>query len=492
MAPAPSDSLKTVIPQVFQWLQMGQGGHAVACIEPLIKQYPGHPRLHYLLGLAFEQTGALPQAIHHVSRAMSLEPDQGEMVHSLAIILRKFGKPLVALERLKDAVKQNPHHADLHFMMGDISMDQGTMDLAIDCFSKAIDCNPRLLSAWINLGLCHKGVGGLDQARVCFKQALEIDGESAMGHVNLAHTLLLQGEYGRGFDELEWRFCLPEGQGLLLPPPKDLPRWHGEPLAGRKLLVLAEQGYGDALQFARFIPRLQALGAEVSVCVAKPLESLFQGQLNLGRVQAGLDYQQTFNFFVPMMSLGNMFVRSPDDLVSFHSYLVADPEKSRYWRQRLPQDRFKVGLVWEGKPLHQNDPLRRRSVNLEDFAPLGRLADKVTLVSLQKETAREPMFPRECPLNMLDVGPDLHDFADTAAVVDNLDLVVTIDTAVAHLAGGLGKPVWILLPFAPDWRWTLDRESSPWYPSSRLYRQTQVNQWGEPIGRLVADLKERL
>ncbi|MBF0139781.1 MAG: tetratricopeptide repeat protein [Magnetococcales bacterium] len=492
MASPPSDSLQTVIHQVFQWLQAGQGDQAVAVIEPFIKQYPGHPQLHYLLGLAFEQTGALPQAIHHVSRAIALDAGQADMYHALAIMLRKSGKRAAAMERLKDAIARNPRHADLHFMMGDLAMDQGNMALAIDCFSMAIDCNPELLSAWINLGLCQKGVGAMQRARGCFEQALKIDGQSAVSHVNLAHTLLLQGDYERGFAELEWRFLLPEGHGLHLPPPPTLPRWNGEPLTDKALLVLAEQGYGDALQFVRFIPRLLTLGAEVTVCVAKPLEALFQGQPNLGRVQALLDYQQKFDYFIPMMSLGTMFVRSADSIVASQRYLLADPERSRYWRHRLPQDRFKVGLVWEGKALHQNDPLRRRSANLGEFASLNRLAERITLVSLQKEAAREQIFHQDCPVNVLDVGPDLHDFAETAAVVDNLDLVITIDTAVAHLAGGMGKPVWILLPFAPDWRWTLDRERSPWYPSSRLYRQTRANQWEEPIARLVADLEEQL
>ncbi|MBF0422949.1 MAG: tetratricopeptide repeat protein [Magnetococcales bacterium] len=490
MASHPSDPLQTAIPVALQLLKNGQGAAAVTIVEPLMQQFPGHPQLHHILGLALEQTGNLAQAIHHISRAIVIEPRQVEMYRSLANLLRKAGKTTIALERLKDALQLAEDLPDLHFLMGDMSMDLGMMASAMAGFVKAIDLDPTLLSAWINLGLCHKAVGELRRAEKCFEQALSLDPRSAEAHVNLAHTLLLLGDESRGFDELEWRFHLPGGSGLAVHPPDQLRRWSGEPLHHKKIVVLAEQGYGDTIQFIRFVPRLLELGGQVTVIVAKPLEPLLQGQPGLGKIQAEIRWSENVDYFIPMMSLARHFITPRHPPVP--PYIFADPERSRHWRQRLPPDRFKIGLVWEGKPLHQNDPLRRRSVNLDSLAPLWQRDERRLFISLQKkETTADKAISWPPHANILDVGPELHDFADTAAVMDNLDLIISIDTATAHLAGALGKPVWILLPLAPDWRWTADQDVTPWYPSSRLYRQSRPNRWEEPVAQILADLEKR-
>lgn len=493
MSSDPSDPVQTLIHESVRLLKSNLGKEVVARIKPFIQQFPGHPRLHHLLGLALEQCGDSDAAIHHVSRAIALEPDEGESYQSLALLLRKKGKLSVALARAMDALERRPHDSDIHFLLGDLHMDRGAMEQAIASFTQAVTLQPEFLSAWINLGLCYKGQGQLVRARECFEQVLTIDPESALAHVNLALTWLLLGEYGRGFDAFEWRFRLPSGEHPPVPPPENIPRWHGESLQGKNILVIAEQGYGDTIQFVRFLPRLGSLGAKVHVMVPAPLESLLAQHLEMGQVQSTTRWEETLDYFIPMMSLGRFFARDLGRLAVFSCYLTADPEKSRYWQRRLPQDRLKVGLVWEGKPLHGNDPLRRRSVTPHDLAPLGQLPEeKVVFVSLQREVTQEqrPCFPQG--MTVVDFGMDLHDFSDTAAVMANLDLMITIDTAAAHLAGAMGKPVWVLLPLAPDWRWSMDRDSSPWYPSSRLYRQTRINHWEDPIHQMVIDLRNRL
>ncbi len=489
MAPDPYDSVQATILEAVSLLKNHQGQSVVARIKPLLTQFPSHPRLHHVLGLALDQCGDITAALHHVSRAITLEPDQVEPYRSLALLLKKKGKTWAAEARIKDALTLQPNHPDLHFILGDLYMDQGVMDQAVAGFSQAITHKPDFLSAWINLGLCHKAMGQLDRARHCFEHALTIDSQNPQGHVNLALTLLLLGDYERGFSEFEWRFHLPEGNGLPAPPPAATPRWNGEPLQGKKLLVLAEQGYGDAIQFARFLPRLRAMGAETLTTIAAPLEALFRGQPGFGAVQSTTRWEGDFDYFIPMMSLGRFFARTPDQRISTVPYLFADPEQSRYWHQRLPRDRFRIGLVWEGKPLHGNDPLRRRSTRLETLAPLAQAGNRHVFISLQKDAPREQLQQPPQHMTILDLGPQLHHFADTAAVMEHLDLVITIDTATAHLAGAMGKPVWILLPMAPDWRWTMDRSTSPWYPTSKLYRQTRPNHWEDPVAQMVIDLK---
>lgn len=488
MASNTTDPTYTQLLDAVRLLQNGQGGEVVAALKPLVQQFPGHPRLHYVLGLAMDQCGDSSAAIHHVSRAIALEPGHAEAYRTLAVIFKKIGKIALASARAKDALALEPQHPDGHFLLGDISMDQGTMDAAIACFSRAIALDQEFFSAWINLGLCHKAIGQLDLALRCFERCLAIDYQNPQGHVNLALTLLLVGDYGRGFDEFEWRFRLPQ-EGVSILPPAGVARWHGEPLHGKKILVTAEQGYGDAIQFARFLPHLQHLGALVFLTVAKPLEPLFKGQPGMGQVQSSALWEETMDYTIPMMSLGKQFTRCLGDIPAPPYYLRADPEKVRYWHQRLPHDRFKIGLVWEGKPLHKDDPLRRRSASLDTFAPLAQRDRNDLFVSLQKEVACEQLRHPPADMDLVDAGSQVHDFSDSAAIMANLDLIITIDTAAAHLAGALGKPVWILLPFAPDWRWTMDRHSSPWYPSSRVYRQINPNHWEDPVNQMVNDLK---
>ncbi|MBF8272901.1 MAG: TPR REGION protein [Magnetococcales bacterium] len=478
-----------MILESLQWLKAGKGGEVVTSLKPLLKQFPGHSRLHHLLGLAYEQCDDFTNAIHHVSRAIALQPDQVEAYKSLALLLKKTGKTQVALARILDALRLEPERPDLHFVLGDICMDQGMMKPAMDGFAQAINLQPEFLAAWINLGLCHKAMGQLHQARLCFEHAVTMDGQAPHAHVNLALTLLLLGEYGKGFDAFEWRFQLPEGHGLAVPPPVDIPRWNGEPVSGKKILVIAEQGYGDTIQFVRFLPLMQSLGAETFTVVASPLEPLLKGQPGMGRVQSSMAWEVKMDYHVPMMSLGKVFARSLEQIPTHHPYLFADPEKSRHWHQCLPRDCFKIGLVWEGKPLHKNDPLRRRSASLAALAPLAQGNENILFVSLQRDAPREQLGLPPNTMKLWDAGPQIHNFADAAAIMDNLDLIITIDTATAHMAGALNKPVWVLLPMAPDWRWGIDRNVSPWYPSSRLYRQTRPNHWQEPVEQMLADLK---
>ncbi|MBF0107887.1 MAG: tetratricopeptide repeat protein [Magnetococcales bacterium] len=498
MTSDPSDPVQAMIQKTARLLQDPREPLVAQDITPLLQplfqlleQFPGHPRLHHLYGLALDRSGDTNRALHHVSRAIALEPGQVEPLRSLALLLKKKGKPQVAEARIKDAIALQPDHAELHFLLGDLCMDQGIMERAIASFSRAIDLDPEFSSAWVNLGLCRKAMGDFPAAQACFERALELDPDNALGHVNLALTLLLAGAYTRGFAEFEWRFRLPQGHPLPLEPPPGTPPWNGESLSGKKILVLAEQGYGDAIQFVRFIPNLHALGGQTLLAVPAPLESLFQEQQGLGRVQSTVRRDEKFDFFIPMMSLGRFFAPTPDTISGPIPYLEANRERAMAWERRLPPNRFRIGLVWAGKPLHANDPLRRRSLPAAALTPLFQEQDNLLFVSLQKESPTEVCFDLPPDRTVLDFGKELHDFADTAALMDRLDLIITIDTAAAHLAGALGKPVRVLLPLAPDWRWSMDRTSSPWYPTSRLYRQTRPNHWEEPVARLARDLKER-
>jgi hypothetical protein len=277
----------------------------------------------------------------------------------------------------------------------------------------------------------------------------------------------------RGWESYEWRLRSGALDGLH---EREAPLWTGEALAGRRLLVWAEQGLGDTLQFVRYAALLAGQGVDVVVEVQPELERLVRQSLPQVEVVARGQRLPQFDVHAPLMSLPHLLHTRLDTIPAEVPYLFAEEAADRLGAR---DGRLRVGLVWAGNPQHKND--RRRSLNPNVLAPLSSLRD-IQWFSLQPGTTTPP------PLDLVDLTADLTDFADTAALLMQLDLVVTVDTSVAHLAGALGRPVWILLPYAADWRWLVERSDSPWYPSARLYRQSAPGDWPSVVERLRADL----
>jgi len=328
-------------------------------------------------------------------------------------------------------------------------------------------------------------MGRIDEAIAACRQAIALNPDYAEFHFNLALSLLTSGDFQQGWEEYEWRWKCKEFPS----PARDFaqPQWDGCPLEGRTLLLHTEQGHGDALQFIRYFPLVEQRGGKILIECYAELQRLFR--TTAGRCQVVVRGQPlpAFDLHSPLLSLPRVFGTNLANIPNTVPYLRADPEDAGRWQRRLADDSalVKVGLAWAGRPTHTND--RNRSIKLARLAPLGQLPG-VRFFSLQKgEVAAEAKTPPP-GMELVDWTEELKDFAETAALIANLDLVVAVDTAVVHLAGAMGKPVWVLLPFGSDWRWLLERQDSPWYPSMRLFRQSRIGDWDSVIARVVEAL----
>jgi hypothetical protein len=343
---------------------------------------------------------------------------------------------------------------------------------------------PDVAIAWNVLGLLQQDQHELADAIGSYRHALLLASEMPQAHVNLAHSLLLQRNYADGWREYEWRTRAP-GYADYAHYPFGIPRWKGEPLSERSLLVHAEQGQGDTLQFARFIPRLAAQGVTIDVFCQPPLVSLMQGLEGVRRVTSDLVERPDQDFHAPIVDLAAHFLRSPDDDHWFGAYIHPEPELAAKWRtmfSKLPG--LRIGLAWQGSRKHTND--HNRSIAVDRI--MGLQVPGVSLVSLQVEQASDAI----AKLGLFDAGNRFEGWEDTAAAASQLDHVVTVDSAVAHLSGAMGIPVWVLVPFSPDWRWGLASDETPWYPSMKLFRQRAPGDWDGVIERVRAALAEQV
>ncbi len=468
--------------------EAGEPQKSLEIYESILKQFPGHPDALFLSGLVYRDAGDRRRAIHLISRAITIDPRRARFHCVLGLLLRANGNDRAALERFREALRLDDGDASCFFYLGDLCMDLGRSAEASARFQAAVNLAPEMTAAWINLGLCHKTEKKLVLARDCFERAIALEPENIDAHVNLGLTLLLMDRYVDGWREYDWRLRHAANGPARFGVPANLPQWDGRAdLHGKKIVILAEQGFGDTLQFVRYLPQLKKRGAAITMVCPKPLRSLLGG---LAIIDEFLDAGNAIraDCHCPLVSLPGLFGTTADTIPDTSPYLHASPERRRFWSEKLgPARRPRVGLVWEGKPLHQNDPLRCRSCRLADFSPLTGL-EGIDFFSLQKGEPVAQLQELPAPVRITDLNDDLTDFGETAAVMAHLDLIITIDTAAAHLAGALGRPVWTLLPFAPDWRWSLDRETCPWYRSMTLFRQTAPDRWAEPIERMAVGL----
>ncbi len=334
--------------------------------------------------------------------------------------------------------------------------------------------HPGLLA---NLGVVYRDSGDLDRSEQYLRRACAIQSDDPAAHFNLAVTLLGAGRLREGFQEYEWRWQLPQFAGQKREFAQ--PLWRGEPLEGRRILIWAEQGAGDAVQFVRYALLVRAAGGEVIIETLPHLERLFSWMEGGYRIVNALTAGVQFDVQCPMMSLPDRFATEMDSIPAPARFAVPAALSAR-WGERLRTARRGVGLVWSGNPKRYNNSAR--SVPAHCLQPLARLPG-VQCWSLQAGQAAS-----DAPSGIVSLAPELTDFGETAAVLLALDLVITVDTAVAHLAGSLGRPVWLLASYSPDWRWLRGRDDSPWYPSLRIFRQPRPGEWDEVIARVAAEL----
>ncbi len=424
------------------------------------------------------------EALQSYDRALALKPNDPLVLNNRANALLELQKPLEALADYDRALALKPDYADALLNRGNALRALLQPEDALASYDRAFALRPDHVEALVNRANALQDLQRYDDALATYEHALAIDADLSSAHHNEALCRLLMGDFASGWRKYEWRW-----RDMQLEPFKRTfgqPLWLGKaPLAGKTILLHAEQGLGDTIQFARYATYAAKRGANVVMEVPPALLSLLTRLEGVSHLVGCGEPLPPFDYHCPLLSLPLAFDTRLDSVPAAVPYLCNEPERVAAWRLRLGDDgRPRVGLVWSGSVTHKND--RNRSIPLQALLPL--LEAKAQFVSLQKDVRPADQAVLRERGDIQHIGEQLEDFADTAAVIGSIDLLITVDTAVAHLAGALGKPVWILLPLTPDWRWLLDRDDSPWYPTARLLRQRKIGEWAPVIERAARDL----
>ncbi len=467
---------------------------AAAAYGAAIRLKPDFAEAHYNLGMILLQLGQLERAAAAYRHAIRSKPDYAEAYGNLGKTLHELGLPAEALAAYDAAIRIKPDLAEAHANRGNVLRMLGRLADAADAHGEAIRLKPDFAEPHYNLGNTLKALGRSDEAIDAYNHAIRASPGFAEAHVNLGMELLLAGNLPRGWAEYDWR--LRQASPLLQPRTFSKPQWRGENLNGQRILLHAEQGLGDTIQFCRYVPLVAARGGVVTLEVPRPLVRLLSGLPGVTRLIAAGDPIPAFDVQCSLMSLPLAFETAIDTIPQHMSYLAAKADTVSSWRTRLgPKSRRRVGLVWSGGFRPDQPELdavnRRRNIPLPLIGQLNHPG--IDFISLQKgEPAegeliamRDVLWPEG---NVYNAAPAIGDFQDTAGLIENLDLVISVDTSTAHLAAAMGKPVWLLNRFDSCWRWLEDREDSPWYPSLRLFRQTRPGDWRGVMQRVGAAL----
>jgi tetratricopeptide (TPR) repeat protein len=450
-----------------------------------IQLMPDLAEAHNNLGCALNEQNILEEGAASFRRAIQIRPTYAEAYNNLGIALRRSGRIDELLEAFRWAIKLDGGVAEFHNNLGNALDAAGQSDAALAAIRRAIDLNPRLAEAYSNLGHALSYLGRFDEAIAACRKAIELKADFADAHWNLSNCLLAVGQWREGWREYEWRWKVENLQTRREFPQ---PRWDGSDLAGKRILLHAEQGFGDTILFARYVPMVTARGGRVILECPRELIDLLRESLQVqeivptGKAPAGFDVHR------PLGSLPGIFQTEPQSVPAPIPYLKPPADSVHKFREKIEKlpKALNVGLVWAGSAMNPRD--RDRSMALSQFAPLGGVIG-ARFFSLQKGESAGQTPP--AGLDWVDWTNELTDFAQTAALIANLDLVIAVDTAVAHLAGAIGAPTWVLLRHAAEWRWLRERSDSPWYPTVQLLRSPRAGDWGSVIQCVVRKLSDR-
>jgi tetratricopeptide (TPR) repeat protein len=473
-------------------LQLDRFADAAEQLEAALVLKPGFAEAQCGLGVALAGQGRSDDAVAAFRSALRLNPNMPQAHDNLAGLLAAAGQTSRAIDHYRAVLRLEPGNAVTHHKLGLALRAGGADDDALRHFREAVRLQPGFSEARANIGVTLALGQRWAEALVQFEEALRAEPDSVEAHYNLGSALLLQGRLEAGWEQFEWRWRLDAMQPYRRP--FSQPQWQGEDLTGRTIILHDEQGFGDTLQFCRYAPLVARQGGKVVLEVHSELVSLlrlsFAGEaieiLPRSPGFPGIDGLPPCDFHSPLLSLPGIFRTSLKTIPAAIPYLRADPLKIQKWSDRLTSlPRPRVGLIWAGRPSHAEDA--QRSIALTQLAPLGEIPG-ISLLSLQKGEAAAQVATSSPGLILRDFTDELSEFTDTAALLEALDLVITVDTAMAHLSGGLGRPVWLLNRCIPDWRWLLERDDSPWYPTMRQFRQSRPGDWDDVVARVTQAL----
>jgi Flp pilus assembly protein TadD len=467
-----------------KWAGSGEHQKAIEELRRAIRLSPTQGRYRYDLGRSLQALRQFEAAVAVYRGCLDIDPEMADAWSSLGIALSELGKVEEAIPCLLRVIELKPTYADGYFNLGVCFASIWEHAKAIEYLRKAIALRQSMAGAHLWLGKSLYVLGNVREAINSYRTALRYEPVAAETHWALSLAHLMLGEYAEGWKEYEWRW-----KWAKFPSERrrfSQPQWNGKPLKGRTILLHAEQGFGDTLQFVRYVPLVAGTGGRVILEVPSELHALLQGYPGVAECVRTGDVIPEFDAHCPLMSLPLAFGTTTESIPEV--VLPLDRFLKKLTSESLPAGEgygLLVGLVWAGSKGHKWNT--QRSFDLKEFAPLWKVSGKVQFVSLQKGPAATQLG--EAQIALRDGVAAAKNFADTATVVAELDLVITVDTAVAHLASSMRKPVWVLIPETPDWRWGLKGETTPWYPTARLFRATQEGGWAELMERVAGELE---
>ncbi len=463
------------------YTELGQLENGLRAYQKALDLNPCIAELHFNYANVLKLKGKLKESVSAYQRAIVFNSNYSEAYYNLGTLLQKQGKLEESVSVYQKVLAINPNYAEVYNNLGHMLHKQRKLDGAFQFYQKAISLKPDFVVAYRNLGDVLSQQGKIEQAIQSYDKAIEIQPDNAQSHHHRGMLLLLQGDFQRGWKEYEWRLKCND-----FPVEKRSfaqPVWDGSPLNGKTIFLYAEQGFGDTIQFIRYVYELTWYKVDIIVECQSELLDLFRNIGIITQLIVQGDALPDFDVHAPLLSLPRILGTDLESIPSKAPYLSARPVPVF---SSNPNSKLKVGIAWAGNSWHPNDDTR--SVDLEQFTILFNVS-ACQFYSLQVGDRRNDIFKCNYSIPLIDLGANFSDFSDTASAIIELDLVISVDTSVAHLAGALGKNVWVLLSWIPDWRWLLEKEDTLWYPTMRLFRQTRNGDWESAFQQLQLALK---
>lgn len=475
-----SGTISFLTSEAFKYHQKGDLKEAKNIYEQILKHKPKHFDALQLLGILYGQVNDKDKAIKLLESALQIKPDDAATLNNYGVILTEVNRTNDSYKALDKATIIKPDYAEAFSNKGNTLKLLGRYDDAVKAYSKAIQLKPNYAEAYNNRGVIYKELNKMDLALKDLKKAINLKPDYPEANSTLGVTLLLTGNFSKGWEQYEWRWKDLSDPSVIRSFKQ--PLWDGKKsLRGKSILLYSEQGLGDTIQFSRYILLVKALGAKVILETHKELVNIVSSiDSDITIILMGQTLPN-FDFQCPLLSLPLKFGTSLKNIPSPTRYAWADTNLTSKWKKKMDlQQKPLIGLVWEGNPLHKND--HNRSISLAELIP--HLPKQYRYIGLQKDirkTNLDTLKKNTLIKNLVDNNASMD---DTAAIIENLDIVISVDTSIAHLSAAMGKPTWVLLPLVPDWRWLLNRSSSPWYKSIKLFRQKKRGNWKEVFEEL--------